>query len=283
VANGDAREAFLVLYALFWSIELSSAIRFHAFDTQLWSHPERERKWQSWRRFLASVLTMNLAPLALLAVLYWYVVPADTVGLWGLVVAGVAALSVFGFHRILHFVLLTPRWRSLFYDGAEAAAVLAAWRPRLEDRVEGIAAHLLPGLGYLVVCSGIAFAAARMLPNVPTASGGSANHLAYSGVDWNTMWPAVTAIGTFLAAVAAAIAAYYAASQVRVARFSSGVDMVDRLDVRFESEEYLEKRRTAASALRDLQENDDPTLDGEGRASSRFLRNAGLAGPTQSR
>ncbi len=73
---------------------------------------------------------------------------------------------------------------------------------------------------------------------------------------WTTIWTTVAALATLGAAVAAALAAKSAAAQVRLTRFSLGVDMVQRLDARFDSPEFLEARRSAALALENLKDND---------------------------
>jgi hypothetical protein len=66
-------------------------------------------------------------------------------------------------------------------------------------------------------------------------------------IDWVTL---VTVIAALIAALATSVAAIIAAYQVLLSRLTLRADLILRLDERFESSEFLNKRRAAAQALR---------------------------------
>lgn len=86
-----------------------------------------------------------------------YVVP-DCDGGWAWVSGALAALSVFGFTRLVHRVLVSDPWWRFYYSKHDHEQVLCAWRPDYGHVAErGLRNpndwrnHLVPGVVYLIV------------------------------------------------------------------------------------------------------------------------------------
>ena len=146
-------EALILLYSLFWAAALAMTGRYQAFDApSMWAREPR-----AVRRFVVGLLVLNLFPILWLTLLYRLVVPAQE-GWAPIAAAAVAALSVFGFHRILHALIASDATHSRFYTADEIRAV------RNRDpftQPQTFAAHFWPGLIYIVACGGAAWLVGR--------------------------------------------------------------------------------------------------------------------------
>jgi hypothetical protein len=142
-------DVFTIFFGLFWAAVMASASRYRLFATHLLTTPEYQTTAR--RRLLAGILILDAAPIV------WFVAVAANLPIetdwWSRAAGAIAALSVFGFTRILHAVVYT-RWRDKFYgpldpryDKDDAWAMLGP-----KDRVWS---HLWAGLAYLVITTGI--------------------------------------------------------------------------------------------------------------------------------
>ncbi len=140
-------ETFVVFFGIFWAAVLASAGRYRPFETH---RVFRGGNAQTRRRFVAAFLLLNVGPLVWFWLLATYIVP-DTVNGWAVISGANGGLSVFGFTRIFHGVLLTePMWRR-FYEEEERDYVLNSWRPTWRDEPGGWEDHIVPGVVYLSV------------------------------------------------------------------------------------------------------------------------------------
>ena len=143
--------ALIFFYGIFWAAVLNAAGRFRAFDTHTFFSGETCRSAVS--RFLVALFIINLCPVAWLWFLYVYIVPNES-GALPMMSAAFASLSVFGFHRILHAIIATENFRSKFYSDEEWKAVINQWG---RDGPNTFMPHFLPGIGFLMVFSLIAY------------------------------------------------------------------------------------------------------------------------------
>jgi hypothetical protein len=146
----NGTNSLLFFYAFFWALALGGASRFRAFDTaSLWRKGE-DRQRVAWR-IAVSMLTITIAPIGWLIVLGNYVVPSSP-GLPAAVSAAVSSLSVFGFLRILHALIASNRTYHWFYTVEEVDLVRSA--SAFPGQPQTLAAHLIPGIAYLVLFAG---------------------------------------------------------------------------------------------------------------------------------
>jgi len=120
--------AFLVFYAVFWAGVLGVLGRYRLFDT---SDLSIGSSWpRIGYRILAGVFFMNILPLAWAAALYQWVLPLKRDDGLGIFVAGLAALSVFGFHRIMHGFIATSDRYHHYYTNQEWEILICKWRDK---------------------------------------------------------------------------------------------------------------------------------------------------------
>jgi hypothetical protein len=140
------RIALILFYGIFWASVLNAVTRYRPFDTtEFFSQVEKRRKIV-WHRFLVSLLFLNICPIFWLWLLYYWVVP-NTSGILPVIVAAFASLSVFGFNRIFHAVIATPKTWHIFYPSKEDyEEVIKKWG----GKINTFKAHFIPGLVYLL-------------------------------------------------------------------------------------------------------------------------------------
>ena len=152
MVNGSV--ALVFFYGIFWAGALSAIGRYHAFDTHMFFSPSPESRSHARRRFVAGVVIMNIFP----ALWFWFlsarIVP-DELGVFPIMTAALASLSVFGFHRILHAIIATD-CHSKFYSQKEWIAVINQWRK--DDPPNTVWAHLVPGIGFLIIFPSLPYA-----------------------------------------------------------------------------------------------------------------------------
>jgi len=122
-----ARDAFVLFFGINWALAVSLAGRYQLFDTTMFFGDSMRRR--ALARFLCGMFFLNLLPLAWFIVLHHFLGAAT--GMWGIVGSGVASLSFYAFHRLLHAFVASDnaplsRW---LYTDAEKQAVLENWRP----------------------------------------------------------------------------------------------------------------------------------------------------------
>ncbi|MGC9337328.1 MAG: hypothetical protein ACP5EQ_04460 [Candidatus Cloacimonadia bacterium] len=149
-------DALILFYGIFWATVLATIGRYRLFDTHLFFSPNKRRHAIS--RFLAAFGIINVAPILWLWVLFNWIVP-QTFGALPIMSAAFASLSVFGFHRILHAVIATEKFYSKFYSEDEWRAVIKQWG---RGGPNTFAPHFIPGLGFLIVFSVIAYAVGHL-------------------------------------------------------------------------------------------------------------------------
>jgi len=143
------RQALVLFYAFFWAAALSVTGRYQPFDTPSMLICDG----RAWRRFIASLVFLNIAPIAWFIFLYLCVVP-DKDGLAPIVAAAVASLSVFGFHRILHAFIASEQLYHWFYTIEQVQEV----RDRGKfTQPQTFIAHFVPGSLYIVFFGSIAW------------------------------------------------------------------------------------------------------------------------------
>ncbi|HVF52547.1 MAG TPA: hypothetical protein VNC78_02960 [Actinomycetota bacterium] len=149
-------ESLVLFFGIFWAAVLNGVSRYHPWETQLLRRAGQARIWA---RFAASVAIIDLLPLAWLWFLASRFVSTERDG-WAMVSGAAAALSVFGFGRLLHSVLMTERW-PWFYTLEEYEAALRRW-----DRLPGsndFLDHFLGACFYFVFYPTVAYVIARLL------------------------------------------------------------------------------------------------------------------------
>jgi len=95
------RIALIFFYGVFWATIVSAVGRYSPFNTAAFFSQEKRR--HAFFRFLMSFTILNILPITWLLLLC-LIIP-DTSGVRPVIAAAVASLSVFGFHRILLFVI----------------------------------------------------------------------------------------------------------------------------------------------------------------------------------
>jgi len=100
------------------------------------------------KRFVVSLLLLNVLPVAWFFVLYRYVVPDET-GVRPILTAAVAALSMFGFHRILHAFIASDELYRCFYTDDQVARVRHRDSKEVFAQPQSFFAHFVPGLIYI--------------------------------------------------------------------------------------------------------------------------------------
>lgn len=103
---------------------------------------------RAWKRFLVSLLLLNVLPVAWFFFLYCYVVPAEA-GVRPILTAAVAALSMFGFHRILHALIASDELYRYFYTDDQVARVRHRDSKDVFAQPQSFAAHFVPGMIYI--------------------------------------------------------------------------------------------------------------------------------------
>jgi hypothetical protein len=104
---------------------------------------------RAWKRFAVSLVLLNVLPVAWFIFLYLFVVPAET-GLWPIVTAAVAALSMFGFHRILHAFIASDGLYLHFFTDEQRNEVLGSGAPqKVFNQPQSFTAHFVPGMIYI--------------------------------------------------------------------------------------------------------------------------------------
>lgn len=141
----NAQSALVLGYAVFWATALAGAGRFHAFDTARFfgRHSDPKARW----RVLVGIATLNIAPILWLAFLSWTLNGCAT-GALAVSLACLAALSVFGFHRMLFAFIASPSTWRCFYSKEQYQYVRGV---RPFRQAPSFWAHFAPGLGYLLV------------------------------------------------------------------------------------------------------------------------------------
>lgn len=154
--GGD--DAFLVFIAIFWGTMLGSAGRYQPFDTAAaFFGPWREqRSIMARRRFVLATLLLNVLPI--LYLLAGYLALEGRQGTPALIGAAVMSLGIFGCVRLLHAAMATHNTHRHFFSD-EYWAKLKGERHEREHRV---IAHLVPGIGYLVVYFVVGLLVARL-------------------------------------------------------------------------------------------------------------------------
>lgn len=135
-------QALVFFYAIFWAAALSVTGRYQPFDTPSMC----KRDCLALRRFIISLIILNLLPVGWLAFLYTFIIP-DTKGLTPIVAAAFASLSVFGFHRILHAILASDRTYHCFYTNKQISQVRDRGKFK---QPQAFTAHFWPGIIYIV-------------------------------------------------------------------------------------------------------------------------------------
>jgi hypothetical protein len=142
------QQALILFYAFFWAAALSVTGRYQPFDTpSVWS-----RNSLATKRFIVSLLILNLLPILWFLFLYKIIPNDDTLS--SITAAAVASLSVFAFHRILHAFIASENFYHYFYTLEQVIEV----RDRGKfTQPQTFKAHFIPGLLYIVVPSGLAW------------------------------------------------------------------------------------------------------------------------------
>lgn len=149
----SAREALVLFFAVFWSGALASISEYNAFDTaDFFRSTERLR---GIRRFAVAVTIANFVPVAVLYVLYKWVFADKPSSALGVVAAASASMSVFSIPRILHSIIVSPRWYDCFYTKEGRDEVVCRSGAKPED---SFGSHFWPGLAYLLIGPLIAWA-----------------------------------------------------------------------------------------------------------------------------
>lgn len=143
------RFALIIFYSIFWAAVLGAVSRYHPFDTAAFFSRSQEKRRHAIYRFLMSFIILNIGPIMLLWFLYTRIVP-DTSGVYPVIAAGLASLSVFGFHRILHAVIATQKTYSRFYFDEEWEEIIKQSRREPKERDNTFVAHFFPGIVYLI-------------------------------------------------------------------------------------------------------------------------------------
>lgn len=147
----NGRAALVFFYGVFWCSALGVVARYRPFDTTLFY--KQGFFGHAVRRFVVSFFLLTVSPIAMLSILYAYVVP-DMSGVRSIIAAAAGATSVFGFHRILHAILASERTHERFYsDKAIWEDVVRKWSP---NGINTFWAHFGPGLLYLTLFPGVA-------------------------------------------------------------------------------------------------------------------------------
>lgn len=138
---------------MFWAAVLSAVSRYDPFDTAAFFSGEKRHAIP---RFIASLVILNIGPIMWLWFLYTQIVP-DTSGVCPVMAAAIASLSVFGFHRILHAVIATPKIYSIFYSEKNWKEVIEKSGRERRGPDNRFVAHFLPGVAYLIIPTGVAY------------------------------------------------------------------------------------------------------------------------------
>ena len=137
------QQALILFYAFFWAAALNMTGRYQSFDTpSMWAGNKH-----AWRRFIVSILLLNILPIIWLVILYFSPFIYKE-GITSIIAAAFASLSVFGFHRILHACIASENNYRWFYTTEQVSEV------RNRDRFnqpQNFAAHFIPGLLYFVI------------------------------------------------------------------------------------------------------------------------------------
>jgi len=143
------QQALVLFYAFFWAAALSVTSRYQPFDTPSMFI----RNSRAWRRFVVSLIILNVLPILWFIFLYIKVIPSKN-GLAPTIGAAVASLSIFGFHRILHAFIASERVYHWFYTDEEIKDV----RDRGKfTQPQTFSAHFIPGILYIVIFAGLAW------------------------------------------------------------------------------------------------------------------------------
>ena len=146
------KDALVLFYGVFWAISLSKTSRYRLFETDLLFSKERRR--YAILRFLMGFIFIDVSTVLWFWFLYTSVLSEDAAGVFPIMAAAFASLSVFGFHRILHAVVATKNLYSKFYSDKEWDSVINQWGG---EHPNTFISHFLPGICYLIVFSAIAF------------------------------------------------------------------------------------------------------------------------------
>ena len=152
--NGS--NAIVFFFGLFWAASLNSVARYRPFETASFWSP-RDRKY-ALPRFVLAFVILNILPVFWLWVLFQFVVPKSA-GLFPVLSAAIASLSIFGIPRIFHAIVATDRTHSRFYSSEEYAEITKRWR---EGSANTFVAHFLPGLLYLICFATLGYLLGRL-------------------------------------------------------------------------------------------------------------------------
>ncbi len=156
--------ALVFFYGIFWAGALSAIGRYHAFDTHMFFSPSPKSRSHARRRFVAGVVIMNIFP----ALWFWFlsarIVP-NKPGVFPIMTAMLASLSVFGFGRILHAIIAAESSHSKFYSQEEWDAVIERWE---RGGPNTFWAHFVPGIGFLIIFPPSALALVHLLKTILT-------------------------------------------------------------------------------------------------------------------
>ena len=145
------KDALVLFYGIFWATSLATIGRYRLFDTHLFFSQERRR--YAIFRFIIAFIIINVAPIFWFWILYSWIVPEAT-GALPIMAAAFASLSVFGFNRILHAIIATDNFYSIFYSDKEWKAVIDQWG---RGDPNTFISHFLPGISFLIVFPLIAY------------------------------------------------------------------------------------------------------------------------------
>jgi hypothetical protein len=142
------QQALVLFYAFFWAAALSVTSRYQPFDTPSMSIGDG----RAWRRFIISLIVLNVLPVIWFIFLYLAIIPNKT-GWVPIVAAAIASLSVFGYHRILHAFIASERMYHWFYTVEQVRDV----RDRGQfTQPQTFRAHFVPGVLYIVSTAALA-------------------------------------------------------------------------------------------------------------------------------
>jgi hypothetical protein len=143
------QHALILFYAFFWAAALGVTGRYEPFDTPSMS----AGNGQAWRRFVVSLVILNLLPIGWFIFLYSCVVSKKG-GILCITAAAIASLTVFGFHRILHACIASEPLYGSFYTPEQIKKVRCRG-PFAQPQT--FKAHFIPGLLYLAFWGGVAW------------------------------------------------------------------------------------------------------------------------------
>ena len=150
------KDALVLFYGIFWATALGVIGRYRLFETHLLF--SRNKRRYALFRLIVAFITINVVPILWFWILYSWIVPG-TSGALPIMSAAFASLSVFGFHRILHAIIATENFHSIFYSDEEWKAVITQWG---RDGPNTFMPHFLPGIGFLIVFPLIAYAVGHL-------------------------------------------------------------------------------------------------------------------------